>query len=55
MPPPTVSIAQHDTVRLISTGRLKEPVLLALAANHGALEDLASLESVTNGRLQAQD
>ncbi|WP_046861584.1 RES family NAD+ phosphorylase [Microvirga massiliensis] len=54
-PLPTVELAQRDTVRLISTGRLKEPVLLPLAANHGALEDLADLESVTNGRLQAQE
>lgn len=53
--PPTVDVAQRDTVRLISTGRLKDPVLLPLAANHGALEDLAALESVTNGRLIAQD
>jgi RES domain-containing protein len=51
----TVDIAQRDTVRLISTGRLKDSVLLPLAANHGALEELASLESVTNGRLQAQE
>jgi RES domain-containing protein len=29
--------------------------LLPLASNHGALEDLAGLESVTNGRLQAQE
>lgn len=50
-----VEIAQRDTIRLISTGRLKDPVLLPLSANHGALEELASLESVTNGRLQAQD
>jgi len=42
-------------VRLISTGRLREPVLLPLAANHGALEDLAALESATNGRLIAQE
>jgi RES domain-containing protein len=40
---------------LISTGRLKDPVLLPLAANHGALEDLAILESATNGRLVAQE
>ena len=53
--PPTVDLAERDTVRLISTGRLKDPVLLPLAANHGALEDLADLESVTNGRLQAQE
>jgi hypothetical protein len=55
MPPPTVDLAQRDTVRLISTGRLKPPVLSPLAANFGALEDLAGLESVTNGRLQAQE
>ncbi|MEO8883233.1 MAG: hypothetical protein ABI377_07490 [Devosia sp.] len=54
-PPPVVDLAQRDTVRLISTGRLKDPVLLPLAANHGALEDLAELEDVTNGRLQAQE
>ncbi len=54
-PPPTVELTQRDTVRLISTGRLKPPVLSPLAANFGALEDLAGLESVTNGRLQAQE
>ena len=53
--PPTFDLAQRDTVRLISTGRLKDSVLLPLAANHGALEDLAALESVTNGRLVAQE
>jgi RES domain-containing protein len=53
--PSTVDVAQRDTVRLISTSRLKDPVLLPLAANHGALEDLAALESVTNGRLIAQE
>jgi RES domain-containing protein len=53
--PATSDLTQRDTVRLISTGRLKDPVLLPLAANHGALEDLATLESATNGRLQAQE
>lgn len=53
--PPTVDLARRDTIRLVSTGRLKEPVLLALAAHHGALEDLAGLESVTSGRLRAQE
>ncbi len=52
--PGTSTLSQRDTVRLISTGRLKDPVLLPLAANHGALEDLAILESATNGRLVAQ-
>lgn len=54
-PLPTVELAQRDTVRLISTGRLKQPVLLQLATTQGALDDLADLESVTNGRLQAQE
>jgi len=53
--PPTFDLTQRDTVRLISTGRLKDTVLLPLAANHGALEDLAALESATNGRLVAQE
>jgi hypothetical protein len=53
--PPIFLLAQRDTVRLISTGRLKDSVLLPLAANHGALEDLAALESATNGRLTAQE
>ncbi|WP_081493023.1 MULTISPECIES: RES family NAD+ phosphorylase [Bradyrhizobium] len=52
---PTLNLTQRDTVRLISTGRLKDPVLLPLAANHGALEDLAALESASNGRLVAQE
>lgn len=53
--PPTVELTQRDTIRLISTGRLKDSVLRPLAANHGALDDLASLESVTNSRMQAQE
>jgi RES domain len=53
--PPTADIAQRDTVRLISTGRLKEPVLRPLAADRDTLDALASLESVTNGRQQAEE
>ncbi len=53
--PPRADISQRDTVRLISTGRLKDPVLLPLGDNHGAMEDLAELEAVTSGRLQAQE
>lgn len=53
--PPRVDISQRDTVRLISTGRLKEPVLTPLVRNNGELEDLAELESATSGRLQAQE
>jgi RES domain-containing protein len=52
--PPKTEIAQKNTIRLIPTGRLKQPVLLALAENHGALEDLAELEGATSGRLMAQ-
>ncbi|MER8803135.1 RES family NAD+ phosphorylase [Mesorhizobium sp. M0998] len=52
--PPRADISQRDTIRLISTGRLKETVLMPLARNHGDLEDLAELEGATSGRLQAQ-
>lgn len=55
MAPPLVDVFQRDTVRLISTGRLKDPVLLPLVAHPEALGDLAGLESVTNGRLQAEE
>jgi RES domain-containing protein len=53
--PARTDIVQRDTVRLISTARLKEPVLLALAPNYGAMEDLAELEGATSSRLQAQE
>lgn len=53
--PPTADLAQRDTVRLVSTGRLKNPVLLPLAANRGALDELAGLVSVTDSSLQAQE
>lgn len=53
--PPTAELAQRDTVRLVSTGRLRDPVLLLLAAERGTLDALAGLESVTNGRLQAEE
>jgi RES domain-containing protein len=52
---PTTLLTQRDTVRLIPTGRLKAPVLLPLAPDERALEDLASLESATNGRLRAEE
>lgn len=55
MLPPVFDLRQHDTVRLISTGRLKEPVLLPLAQDQKGLEDLAELESATNGRIIAQE
>lgn len=52
--PPLCRLAQHDTVRLISTARLKPPVLAPLADNDDALRDLEDLEGATNGRLRAQ-
>ena len=51
--PPVADIVQRDTVRLIPSGRLKPPVLAPLAATPEALDDLAALEGVTNGRIQA--
>ena len=51
--PPVADIVQRDTIRLIPSGRLKPPVLAPLAATDRALDDLAALEGVTNGRLQA--
>lgn len=51
---PLSNLAQTNTIRLVASGRLKEPVLLALAPTQGALEDLAALESVTNSRMRAQ-
>jgi hypothetical protein len=53
--PPMVDLAQRDTVRLVSTGGLKDPALLPLAAEEGVLDDLASLESATNARLRAEE
>lgn len=53
--PPTIDLVQRNTVRLISTGRLKGPALLPLAADDGALDDLASLENATNARLRAEE
>jgi hypothetical protein len=52
--PPTIDLARRDTVRVIATGRLKQSALLPLAASRDALEALAGLESVTNGRLRAE-
>jgi len=53
--PPLVDLRPCDTVRLISSGRLKEPALLALAADRQAFDDLAQLESATNGRIRAEE
>ena len=52
---PMAELAQRDAIRLISTARLLDSVLLPLASTQGALGDLADLEIVMNGRLQAQE
>lgn len=54
LPPPTVALAQRDTVRLIVAGRL-EAVLSPLAADREALDDRSDLEKATDQRLQAQE
>lgn len=54
-PPPTVELAERGTIRLIPSGRLKEPALQPLAATPEALNDLAELESATNARLRARE
>jgi len=48
-----VPVRQNDTVRLISSGRLREQSLGPLADSEEEFAKLASLESVTHGRLQA--
>jgi RES domain-containing protein len=53
--PPPADLAQRDTVRLVSADRLRESVLRPLAADGDTLDALAGLESVTNGRLQAEE
>ena len=54
MTPAVTEIAQRGAVRLITTGRLKEAVLKALATTDRTLEELAELEGATSRRLMAQ-
>lgn len=42
------------TVRLVSSARLREPVLLQLAGTNGDLDALAEIEGATSGRLIAE-
>lgn len=51
---PALDLALRDTVRLIPSGRLKEPVLAPLAADAAMLDDLAALDALTSGRLRGQ-
>ncbi len=50
---PQTDLARRRTVRLIPSGRLKEPVLAPLAEGADDLAALARLESATNERLLA--
>ncbi len=52
--PPRTVMTQLGTFRLVTTGRLRAPVLEPLAATSTALADLTALEGVTNARLETQ-
>lgn len=47
-------ISQDRTVRLVSSARLRDPVLRKLV-DEGELGDLAEIEGATSGRLRAQE
>jgi RES domain len=49
------SLSQADTVRLLPSARLKEPALKPLVDSDHDLEELARLESVTHGRMRAEE
>jgi RES domain-containing protein len=50
---PIARIALERTVRLVSTARLRDPVLLKLVRS-ALLDDLAEIEGATSGRLTVQ-
>ncbi len=52
-PYPVERIALERTVRLVTTARLRDPVLLKLVGNE-FFADLAEIEGATSGRLTAQ-
>ena len=47
-------VSQDRTVRLVSSARLRDPVLRKLV-DEDALDDLAEIEGATSGRLRAQE
>ncbi len=53
VPFPVARIALERTVRLVTTARLRDPVLLELVGR-ALLDDLAEIEGATSGRLAAQ-
>lgn len=54
MNPKLVRVTRSRTIRLIGTAGHKPPVLESLARSFDARTDLEDLESVTSGRLEAQ-
>ena len=51
---PVATLAYPRTVRLVSTARLRPPVLEALVDGDQELRELAEIEGATSSRLQAQ-
>ncbi len=52
---PVERVALARTVRLVTTARLRDPVLRRLAADQATLDALAEIEGATSGRLVAQN
>lgn len=52
---PVERIALERTIRLVTTARLREPVLSRLAADEALQADLAEIEGATSSRLIAQN
>jgi len=51
---PVATLAEPKTVRLVSTARLRPPVLAGLADTEDELAELAEIEAATSSRMQAQ-
>ncbi len=51
---PVSTVAHPRTVRLVSTARLRPPVLAPLADSAAELAELAEIEAATSSRMQAQ-
>ncbi|AXS39567.1 RES family NAD+ phosphorylase [Breoghania sp. L-A4] len=54
MPLPVAQVAQMRTVRLVTSGRLKPPVLAELVDDEAELAAIANLEMLTSARARAQ-
>lgn len=52
---PTIREAFPRTIRLVSSARLRDPVMVPLADDEGDLALLAEIEGATSGRLIAED